>query len=113
MGKQKRQIQIENIHDICVHLQIFTNNSRKHDGATKPFSNRRYCQTNQWGRGKDHFKENICMIFLYIYTYLPRILENSTVQQNHFQIEDIVKQPRGKRKKSFQIEDIHDICDYL
>ena len=53
------------------------------------------------------------MIFVYIYTYLPRILENSTVQQNHFQIEDIVKQPMGKRKKPFQIEDIHDICDYL
>ena len=35
------------------------------------------------------------------------------VRQNHFQIEDIVKQPMGKRKKPFQIEDIHDICDYL
>ena len=47
------------------------------------------------------------MIFVYIYTYLPRILENSMVRQNHFQIEDIVKQPMGKRKKPFQIEDIH------
>ena len=53
------------------------------------------------------------MILVYIYTYLPRILENSMVRQNHFQIEDILKQPMGKRKKPFQIEDIHDICDYL
>ena len=35
------------------------------------------------------------------------------VRQNHFQIEDIVKQPMGKRKRTFQIEDIHDICVYL
>ena len=32
---------------------------------------------------------------------------------NRFQIEDIVKQPMGKRKRPFQIEDIHDICDSL
>ena len=32
---------------------------------------------------------------------------------NRFQIEDIVKQPMGKRKRPFQIEDIHDICDFL
>ena len=45
MGKRKRPFQIEDIHDICVDLPIFTHNSRKHDGATTPFSNRRYCQT--------------------------------------------------------------------
>ena len=46
MGKRKRPFQIEDIHDICEHFHIFTHNSRKHDGAaTKPFSNKRYCQT--------------------------------------------------------------------
>ena len=53
------------------------------------------------------------MIFVYIYRYLPTIPENTMVRQNHFQIEDIVKQPMGKRKRPFQIEDIHDICVYL
>ena len=44
MGKGKRPFQIERIHDICIHLDIFTTilNAR---WFAKPFSNRRYCQT--------------------------------------------------------------------
>ena len=37
------------------------------------------------------------------------IIPNSQnkIGRHHFQIEDIVKQPMGKRKRPFQIEDIH------
>ena len=55
-GKRKRPFQIEDIHDICVYLHIFTQNSRKLDGATKPFSNRRYCETTKGEAEKNHFK---------------------------------------------------------
>ena len=41
------------------------------------------------------------MEYIYIYSLKPRLATN------HFQIEDIVKQPMGKRKRPFQIEDIH------
>ena len=41
------------------------------------------------------------MIFVYIYRYLPTIPENTMVRQNHFQIEDIVKQTNGEGEKTF------------
>ena len=44
-GEGEKPFQIEYIHDTCVYLHIFTQNSRKLDGATKPFSNRRYSET--------------------------------------------------------------------
>jgi len=47
-----------------------------------PFSNRRY------------------------WHYFPKFSKQDW-PTNHFQIEDVVKQPMGRRKRPFQIEDIH------
>ena len=53
-----------------------------------PFSNRRY------------------------WHYFPKFSKQDW-PTNHFQIEDIVKQPMGKRKRPCQIEDIHYMHMYL
>ena len=52
-------------------------------------------------------------MYLCTFTHIhPQFSKHDGVM-NRFQIEDIVKQPMGKRKRPFQIEDIHDICDFL
>ena len=56
------------------------------------------------------------MIFVYIDLYLPIFTHSSRKHDgatHHFQVEDGAKEPMGKRKRPFQIEDIHDICLHL
>ena len=62
-------------------------------------------QKNQWVRGKDHFKEKIFIIFVY-FAHIYHNNRKHDSSPNNFQIEDIVKQPIGKQKNPFQIEDI-------
>ena len=79
--QRKSRFQIE---DIGIIFQRFPSQAQKRE---IPFSNRRYS--------------------LYVFTHIYSKFSKQDWPTNHFQIEDIVKQPMGKRKRPFQIEDIH------
>ena len=70
-----------------------------------PFSKRRYW--HYFPRGSHHMPKKRKSRFQI--EDIGIIIPNSQnkIGRHHFQIEDIVKQPMGKRKRPFQIEDIH------
>jgi len=47
------------------------------------------------------------VLYAQIFSHIYPKFSKQDWPTNHFQIEDIVKQPMGKRKRPFQIEDIH------
>ena len=80
--------------------------------ADKPFSNRRYCQTTN-GEAEKTISNRRYSLYVHIFTHIYPKFSEQDWPTNHFQIEDIVKQPMGKRKRPFQIEDIHYMYIYL
>ena len=61
MGKRKRPFQIEDIHYMHMYLPIFTPNSQNKIGRQTIFK-QKILSNNQWGSGKDHFKQKIFII---------------------------------------------------
>ena len=104
MGKRKRPFQISYMY-IYIYLPIFTPNSQNKIDD-KPFSNRRYCQTTN-GEAEKTISNRRCSLYAHVFTHIYSKFSKQDWPTNHFQIEDIVKQPMGKRKRPFQIEDIH------
>ena len=74
--------------------------------ADKTFSNRRYCQTTN-GEAEKTISNRRYSLYAHIFTHISPKFSKQDWPTKHFQIEDIVKQPMGKRKRPFQIEDIH------
>ena len=79
---------------------------RKTRLADKPFSNRRYCQTTN-GEAEKTISNRRYSLYAHVFTHIYSKFSKQDWPTNHFQIEDIVKQPMGKRKRQFQIEDNH------
>ena len=87
---------------IYIYIYIFSQTKI----GDKPFSNRRYGQTTN-GEAEKTVSNRRYSLYAHAFTHIYPKFSKQDWPANHFQIQDIVKQPMGKRKRPFQIEDIH------